>query len=249
MIAEAFKSIRTKLLFASPDTDLRSVLVSSAIAKEGKTFFSIGLSLSMARMGKNTLLVDADMRRPSVSKAFALGSIGESIGLSSLIMKRVSLKDCVQTPKGFDNLNLLLAGPKPPDPSELLSSRSMGELLAEVKQQYDMVVIDCPPILGLADTLALAGKVDGCLIVIRHRKTSRKNVVRAKSAILSVNGRIVGAILNRIKAEPMGYYYDEHYHSYYHNSYGDEKKGRMAKKRKEKRKGLFRKRRSLSEDE
>lgn len=216
-VAESFRNIRTKLLFSSPDRELKTILVTSTLPQEGKTFSAIGMGIVMAQTGKRVLLVDADKRRPSLGKAFSLGSQAENLGLSSLVMKRVPAESVIFK-TSIENLSVLPAGPKPPNPSELLSSQSMKETLEKLRSEFDMLIIDTPPILGLPDTLSLASMVDGCLFVIRYSKTSYKSILRAKEAIRMVKGRILGAILNMVKPEPFGYYYGG-YHGYYYHKY------------------------------
>lgn len=252
-IAEAFRNIRTKLIFSSPDKELKTILVTSSCPKEGKTFGTVSLGIVMANAGKRVLLVDADQRRPSLGKVFSLGSRADSIGLSSLIMKRVPPEDAI-VKTVVENLSVLPAGPKPPNPSELLGSESMGELLERLRSDFDLVVLDTPPVLGLPDTLNLASKVDCCLLVIKHSKTSYKAVNRAREAIQMVKGQILGAILNMVKQPRFGYGYGYgyggyhgYYHGYYYHSYGEEEEVKDLKeaeteKKEPRRRGLFRRR-------
>ncbi len=249
-VSEAFRNIRTKLIFSSPDKELKTMLVTSALPREGKTFNSISMGIVMAHAGKKVLLVDADQRRPTIGKAFSLGSSAESIGLSSLIMKRVPPEDAIVR-SSVDNLSVLPSGPKPPNPSELLGSESMVELLKELSSAIDLLILDTPPILGLPDTLNLASKVDGCLLVIRYSKTSYKAVTRAKEALEMVQGHILGGILNSVKQQRFGYGYGygyKGYHGYYEHNYGEEKEsGALTEETepaeaKPKRRGIFRRR-------
>lgn len=246
-VAEAYRNIRTKLIFSSPDRELRTILVTSSIPGEGKTFSTISLGIVMAHAGKRVLLVEADQRKPVFARVFSLGSQAENIGLSSLIMKRVAIKDVVVETR-IENLAVVPAGPKPPNPSELLGSASMGELLEMLRSAYDLVILDSPPVLGLPDALSLAPKVDGCLLVIQYSKTSYKNVVRAREALEMVRGRVLGAILNKVKPQPFGYYYGGYhgyYQGYYYHSYGEKEEARDLKEAKTQKKepgrrGLFR---------
>ncbi len=221
-IAESVRSIRTRLLFSSPDTQLQTLLITSSHPHEGKTFTSVNLSIVMTQLGKKVLLVEADMRKPSFTKIFSLGSVGESVGLSNLIMRRVNLEEVVMKLPQNENLNVIPCGPKPPNPAELLGSKSMDMLLNELKSKYDMIILDCPPIHGLADTMTLAPKVDGSILVIRHRKTSIRNAMKSKEAILSVGGKIIGVILEMVKPEPFGHFHYARKYSYYY-SYQQEK--------------------------
>jgi capsular exopolysaccharide synthesis family protein len=197
-VADAYRNVRTKLVFSSPDKELKTVLVTSSFAKEGKSFSAISLAVVMARAGKNVLLLDADLRKPTLGKAFSIGSQGKYIGLTGVIMKQVSLEDAIiKTP--VENVSLLPAGPKPPGPSELLGSKSMEELLERLRSDFDIVILDTPPVLGIPDVVTLASKVDGCLLVVKFSKTSYKAVIRAKESLETANGRILGVILNQVK--------------------------------------------------
>ncbi len=226
-VSEAFRNIRAKLIFSSPDKELKTMLVTSALPREGKTFNSICLGIAMADAGKRVLVIDADQRRPAIAKAFSLSSSAESIGLSSLIMKRVPPEDAIVR-SSVDNLSVLPCGPKSPNPSELLGSESMVGLLKELSSAFDLLILDTPPILGLADTLNMAPKVDGCLLVIRYAKTSYKAVVKAKEAIEMVQGNIMGAILNSTKTQSFGYGYGYGYDYDYDYGYGYGHKGYHA---------------------
>lgn len=221
-VAEAYRNLKTKLIFSSPDKELKTILVTSALPGEGKTFNTISLGIVMAHADKKVLIVEADMRRPIIGRAFSLGSQAESIGLSSLVMKRLAPEDVImKTP--VENLMVLPAGPKPPNPSELLGSESMREALERLSSVFDLLILDSPPVLGLPDVLNVASKVDGCLLVIKYSKTSYKDVIRAKETIEMVKGYILGTILNRVKPQPFGYGYGGYggyYHGYYYHSYG-----------------------------
>ncbi|MDI6759638.1 MAG: CpsD/CapB family tyrosine-protein kinase [Candidatus Brocadiaceae bacterium] len=219
-VAESFCNIRTKLLFSSPDRELKTILFTSALPGEGKTFSAISMGIVMAQTGKRVLLVDADQRRPTLGKAFSLGSQAENMGLSSLVMRRVPAESAIFK-TGIENLSVLPAGPKPPNPSELLGSQSTKETLEKLRSEFDMLIIDTPPVLGLPDTLPLVSMVDGCLLVIRYAKTSYKSILRVKESIRMVKGHFLGAILNMVKPEPFGYYYGG-YHGYYYHKYYEE---------------------------
>ncbi|MFQ5861533.1 MAG: CpsD/CapB family tyrosine-protein kinase [Candidatus Brocadiales bacterium] len=231
LVAESFRSIRTHLLFSSPDVQLRTLIITAARAEEGKTFTTLNLGTAIAQAGKSVLLVEADMRRPSFSKLFSLGTPGKTFGLSSLVMKRCRPEEVIIKMPKNDHMAVLPCGPKPPNPSELLSSKSMDAVIAELRERFDIVLMDCPPVLGLADARVLSTKVDGCLVVIRHHKTSLKDVTKTKESIQAIGGRIVGAILNRVKPEPFGYYYGGYpYYSYHHDEAKEGKKKGVKKR-------------------
>jgi succinoglycan biosynthesis transport protein ExoP len=192
-IREAFRSLWTNLEFAAVDMPLRTILVASPAPDEGKTTIAVNLALMMAQAGKRAALIDADMRRPGVHQLLGLAN---QTGLSDLFLGRKTTSEAVR-PWGDSGLLVLSAGSPPPNPTELLSSRKMDQILGEAKQFADVIVIDAPP-FGLADASVLASKVDGVILVIRPGYTLR-NAVRAMQAQLARSGaHVIGMVLNRV---------------------------------------------------
>ena len=201
---EAFRTLWTNLEFAAVDKPLQTILVASPAPDEGKTTIAVNLALVMALAGKRVVLVDADMRRPGVHQLLGLPN---QTGLSDLFLGRTGTSDAAR-PWGDSGLLVLPAGSPPPNPTELLSSHKMDQILGEAKQIADVVVIDAPP-FGLADASVLASKVDGVLLVIRPGYTLR-NAVRAMQSQLTRSGaHVIGMVLNRVprgQLEAMGGY-------------------------------------------
>jgi polysaccharide biosynthesis transport protein len=229
--AECLRSIRTNLLFMSPEKPLRTILVTSSGPSEGKTTTAAALAETMAGGGSRVLLVDADMRRPRVHKVFGLQSGGA--GLSSLIVGEGTLPAAI-VPSGVPNLDVLPCGPVPPNPAELLHTSAFAALLDDMARRYDRVVIDSPPAGVVADAVVISTQVDGTLLVLKAGQTSRDAAQRTARSLRDVKARVFGAVLNDLDLEDRrygGYYY---YRSGYYRD--DEAGGQQDEKGAEKRK-------------
>ena len=201
-LIEAFRSLRTSVLLSTPDRPPSSVLVTSAQPAEGKTTVACNLAISLAQLGHRVLLVDADLRVPSLHKLFG---IGESLGLVSYLTGQQDWRIAVH-PSGSPGLDVLVCGPVPPNPSELLSSQSMGTLIRSAVAEYKFVILDSSPMLALADSRILAPLVNGVLLVVKCRTTSREHLQHAQSGIRSVDGNLIGVVLNSVDIRTNGYY-------------------------------------------
>lgn len=213
-VAECCRAIRTNLLFMSPDRALKTLLITSAGPREGKTTTAASLAITMAKSGNKVLLIDADLRRPRVHTAF---QVPNGAGLSSLIMGQGSLESTVKS-SGIENLSLLTCGPVPPNPAELLHTQAFKDLLAEMTRNYDRVIIDSPPVGAVADAVVVSTQVDGTLLVLKSGVTSKDLARRTVRALRDVNARILGAVLNHVDLtdrQSSGYYYYSKYGYYY----------------------------------
>jgi polysaccharide biosynthesis transport protein len=212
VVAEFCRAIRTNLLFMSPDKPLRTILVTSSGPQDGKTTSAINVASAMAESGSRVLLVDADMRRPRVHKAFG---VNNGVGLSSLILGEGQLSDAIKQTE-VPNLSVLTCGPVPPNPAELLHTKRFEEIFEQLSKQYDRVIFDSPPIGIVSDGVVLSTKVDGTLLVLRSAKTSRDQAMRILRMLRSVNARIFGAVVNNVdlKAHAFGYYDYQRYGTY-----------------------------------
>ena len=205
--AEAFRALRTNLQYVDVDNPVRVVVVTSSLASEGKTTTSANLALTLAQSGQRVLLLEGDLRRP---KAVELFGLVEGVGLTNLLVGKATFDAVVQSVPGAD-LDVLASGPVPPNPSELLGSHQMESLLTELKQRYDTIVIDAPPLLPVTDAAVLARVSDGAVLVVRHSKTRREELETAREAFTSVNARVLGVILNMIPSTGRGYGYSYGY--------------------------------------
>ncbi len=210
-VAEAYRIIRTNLAFGSIDSTLKILQVTSAVKGEGKTTTAANLAVSLALAGAKILIIDADMRRPALHRILDLEGVEE--GLSDALTHEKSWESLV-VPTSTPNLFFMSAGTIPPNPAELLSSRRMKALIEDLTQHFDRVIIDSPPVISVADAAVIASRVDGTIFVSRAGFVPRHLCMQAKSAIESVNGRIVGCVLNSVHSAHQPYYYHQYYHEY-----------------------------------
>ncbi|MBN2582883.1 MAG: polysaccharide biosynthesis tyrosine autokinase [Planctomycetes bacterium] len=209
LVAESFRQLRTALLY-STDTELKTLLVTSPKADEGKTIVACNLAATLAMSGCRVLLIDTNFRRPRIHRLFDLPN---SVGLSSVLARLSSFGDAVRS-TNVANLDVLSCGPVPPSPADLLGSEAMQNLLVEARQRYDNIILDSTPVLVVADSHVLCSMVDGVTMVINCQKTSRGVATRTKRMLLGFRARVVGAVLNRIRAQKGGYF-REAYRNYY----------------------------------
>jgi len=232
-VAEAFRSIRTALAFSSADAELRHLLVTSASPSEGKTLVSVNIAQALAQAGKRVLLVDADMRRPRIHKIFEIPS---RPGLSNLLAGEGAggIDDVARAAGGIDGLQVMSAGPLPPNPAELLGSARMRELLEEMGDRFDTVVFDTPPAAHVTDAIVLCQYVHGVVLVVRCFTTQREMARRSRDLIAQAHGRLLGVVLNNVDV-PRGAYSSYYYRQYYYYYYGEgghrRKRGRRSKRR------------------
>lgn len=197
-ISEAYRSLRTNLEFSSLDRPLKTMVVTSAGPEEGKSTTLANLAVTLAQAEKKVILVDCDLRRPSQHEIF---EVGNSLGLTSMVVDEEAFKNPPLQETPVPNLKLLPSGPLPPNPSELLGSRRMEEIIATLREKADLVLFDAPPIIAVTDAAVLASKVDGVLLVIKAGTTKRDHAQRAKALLEKVNARLVGAVLNNVRMD------------------------------------------------
>ncbi|GHH64240.1 chromosome partitioning protein [Streptosporangium violaceochromogenes] len=200
--SEAFRSLRTNLRFIGVDHRPRSLVVTSCLPGEGKSSTSANLAITLAQAGWRVLLVDGDLRRPSIPGY--LGIEG-AVGLTDVLIDKARLEDVVQS-WNEPNLSVLPSGRIPPNPSELLGSQGMRQILTRLTEDYDMLIVDAPPLLPVTDAATLAAICDGTLLVARYGKTRREHVTRAVDLLSPVNARVVGSVLNFTPARSSLYY-------------------------------------------
>lgn len=205
MIAEAFRGIRTSLMLSAPAERQRTLLVTSPRPEDGKTTIAANLAISIAQSGRRVLLVDANFRRPTIHQFFPHPS---NDGLSNVLVGLMPFEDAVRT-TALPNLDVLLAGPIPPNPAELLSSPQMRDLVSRAVERYDQVVFDGPPCLLVSDALVTAGLVDGVILVCRAKANSRGIALRAKEQLERVNAHLFGAVLNGAQVRRGGYFREQ----------------------------------------
>ncbi len=230
-VAEAFRSLRTNLEFAGVDKPLRTILVTSAGPSEGKTTVAVNLAVVVAQGGKNSILLDADMRRPSVHRCLGLTN---RRGMSDIFKERAPIREAIKLVTQIwrvPHLAAITSGDLPPNPAELLGSARMQQLLTELRDLADIVIIDSPPLL-VTDASVLAARVDGVLLVIEPGRTHAEAAIAMVEQLHRAGARIVGVVLNRIPQNRGYYYYGgyPYYSSYNHYGYygqdGKKKSGR-----------------------
>ncbi|MBM4761470.1 polysaccharide biosynthesis tyrosine autokinase [Bacillus sp. B15-48] len=202
-ISEQYRTIRTNIQFSAIDQEIRSIMVTSSGPGEGKSTTAANLAVVFAQQDKRVLLVDADMRKPTVHYTFNLTN---TFGLTTVLSKQVKLNEAVNTTK-VNNLFVLPSGPIPPNPAELIGSKAMDAFLAEVKESFDLVIFDTPPVLVVTDAQLLANKCDGTILVVYSGKAEVEHVAKAKELLTNAKGKMLGAILNGKKIEHTAQYY------------------------------------------
>ena len=211
--AEAYRVLRTNLLFSRKDDKLNSVVVVSAGAGEGKSTTTLNLATVFAQSGQRVLVVDSDLRRPTLHK---LLKVTNNLGLTNYLLKQNTLEEVIQTTP-VAGLDLMASGKLPSSSMNILGSASMKEMISELKRRYDFVFFDSPPIMGVSDASVLASEMDMVVQVIQYRRYPQPMNIRAKQLIEKVGGNLIGIVLNNINmAQDESYYY---YSGYYHNNY------------------------------
>lgn len=204
-VSEAYRTLRTNLEFSSLDKPLKTMVVTSAGPEEGKSTTLANLAVTMAQADRRVILVDCDLRRPAQHEIFG---VRNGVGLTTMVVDDEAMKAPPFQDTGIPHLRLLPSGPLPPNPSELLGSRRMGEIITFLSQEADIVLFDAPPIIAVTDAAVLASRVDGVLLVINAGTTKREHAQRAKTLLEKVNARLVGAVLNNVP-------FDTSLHRYY----------------------------------
>lgn len=202
IIAESYRSLRTNIQYSSFDEKYQTLVVTSANPGEGKSTVAGNLALVLAQGESKVLLVDCDMRKPSLHKKF---KISNTYGISDLLVGKKSMDGIAY--KRNHNLTIITAGKKLPNPAEMLSSKAMTAFLEEMKKHFDYIVLDTPPLQAVTDAQILSTKVDGTLIVVRAGITKKDAVNNAVSIIKKVNGNIIGTVLNAAENNKNTYYY------------------------------------------
>lgn len=213
-IAEAARTLRTNLMFMNPDRPFRVLLVSSAAPSEGKTTVTCSLAIALAQTGRRVCIVDCDLRRPRLHRIF--DRIGDP-GLTSMLIGEATL-DEVAKPTKVENLWAVPAGAIPPNPADLLQSETFRATIALLRERFDTVIIDTPPLVAVTDSAVISTVVDGALFVVRAFKTSRQLARQGLRALRDVDARIVGVVLNAVNLNKLHYNYYYHYH-YYKDGY------------------------------
>lgn len=202
-ISEQYRTIRTNIQFSTVDSDIRTLMITSSGPGEGKSTTAANLATVFAQQGKRVLLVDADMRKPTVHYTFSLTN---NYGLTSVLTKQIDLIDAA-IEVDTSNLFILPCGPIPPNPAELISSRAMDEFFTIAQHDFDLVIFDSPPVLVVTDSQLLANKCDGVVLVVSSGFTERESAIKAKEQLIAAQGKVLGVVLNNKKQDQSQQYY------------------------------------------
>lgn len=225
IFSEAIKTIRTNLAFSMIDKEMKTILLTSPQSGDGKSFITANLAVAYAQEDKKVLVVDCDLRKGRQHEIFEVMNL-TSGGYSNLILnyKEDTKLDKYIVSTSNKNIDLLPTGPTPPNPVELLASENNKKLIAKLREKYDIILLDCPPVLGLSDTMIMTKYSDANLIVVSSRKTKVENLDKAKKVFTQANAKITGVIINRASVK------DNTYYSYYSSEYyGDTSKSKRRR--------------------
>lgn len=224
--SEAYRGIRTSLLFSAADAAPRMILVTSAAPSEGKTITAANLAITMAQAGNRVLIIDCDLRRPRLHRVF---NIPRDRGIANILVGSCTINDAIVHSQ-IPGIDLIPSGPVPPNPSEMLGSNSMNELMKGLRDRYDLIIIDSPPVTAVTDAVILSRLVDGVLLVVRAGETHREIIRNGIGLLQHANAHILGAILNGVEMGRDSYYYYQYYY-YYYGEDGERQKKVRRKKR------------------
>jgi capsular exopolysaccharide synthesis family protein len=213
--AECCRSIRTNILFMSPDRPLRTLVVTSPSPQEGKTTTAINLSVTMAEAGGRVLIIDTDMRRPRLHRSFG---VPNQVGISTVIVGKATLEEAIKR-TDVPNLDVLTCGPVPPNPSELLHTERFGAVLADCAKLYDRIILDSPPTSAVTDPAVLSNLADGVILVVKAGETTRESAMHARRQLATAKARLVGVVVNAIDFSNPAYGYEYYYRNYYRYGY------------------------------
>ncbi|HUO13941.1 MAG TPA: polysaccharide biosynthesis tyrosine autokinase [Verrucomicrobiae bacterium] len=218
-MAESYRALRTSLLLSNLGAPPKVIMVTSSLPQEGKTTTSINCAVVLAQKGIRVLLIDADLRRPSIHKTLGMGPRS---GLSNVLTGSTALEQAVTRTAILPNLYVMPAGTPPPNPAELLASTNMRDVLSQLAEQYDHIVIDTPPCLSVTDAVVLSPRADAVVLVIRSGQTTKQALRRARDILAQVNAKVVGVLLNAVDLSSPDYYYYYEYQGKYAGYYRDE---------------------------
>lgn len=207
IFSESIKTIRTNLAFAAIDNKMKVLLNTSPEAGDGKSFISANLAVAYAQEGKKVLIVDCDLRKGRQHEIFDIVN-STTGGYSNLILNYQGFVDLNSyiIPTQDQNVSLLPTGPTPPNPVELLASENNAKLIQKLREFYDVVILDCPPVIGLSDTLIMTKYSDANIVVVSNKKTKLENLERTKKMFAQANAKITGVVVNKASVKDNGYY-------------------------------------------
>lgn len=223
-IAEAYRTLRTNIQFSSFDKKIQTIVITSSGPSEGKSTTSSNLAVVMAQNGNKTILIDCDQRKSKLHKVFLTSN---QKGLSDLLVGNSAFEEAVEKTE-IENLDILTSGTKPPNPSELLASTKMEKFIENLREKYDCIIIDTPPVIAVTDAQIVSRYADGCLLVVASAQAEREAALKAKELLEKVGAKIIGVVLNKLDIQEKAYY-GQYYADY--SDDGEEKKKRRRSKK------------------
>lgn len=208
-IAEAFRSLRTNIQFSNVDKPMKSLLVTSSVPGEGKSTVAYNLAVSIAQTEKKVLLIDTDFRKPSI---YSYIEPKNFMGITNIIVQDMDYRDVLHVEDSINNLEIMISGPIPPNPSEILGSAKMRELIKELDQEYDMIILDSPPVGLVTDAAVLSTIVDGVILVCAAGRTKKEDINKSIDSLKKVNANLIGVVINKVKCKE-----NSSYNAYYYN--------------------------------
>ncbi len=224
MASEAYRTLRTNIQYSSVDEEIKTLLITSAGPTEGKSSTTGNLAITLANAGNRVVVVDCDMRKPTIHKKM---KISNKAGLSNFLAGEVELLEVIQ--KYEKNMYVITAGSIPPNPSEILESNKMNDFIKKMKNEFDYVIIDSPPIIAVTDAQVLAPKVDGVILVVASKQADKEATIRAKELLQKVQANLIGAVLNKVEFTSGKGYKSKYGYQYYY--YGESEDNSKKKKR------------------
>ena len=217
--AESYRAVRTALYFNSRGSKHQVIQVTSPMPGDGKSTLAANLAVTIAQSGKSTLLLDADFRRPTQHKVFAINSL--EVGLASVVAGDADPADAWREVPQVPNLRVMACGPRPDNPSELLSSEDFANVLETLREQFDFVIVDTPPVLAVSDPSAVAARVDGVIMTFRIHKRAKPLATRAREVLSQTGVEVIGVVVNGVEQDAGGYYsgYSSNYGGGYRYAY------------------------------
>lgn len=227
---ESFRLLRNNIMFSSPDREIKLLAVTSPSKSEGKSTVAVNLAIALAMDGKKILIIDCDLRRPTIHNWMG---VGREIGLTSVVKKISSLEDAIK-PTPFPNLDCLTSGPLPPDPTEFLNSEQTRMIFEQASNLYDVVVLDSPPSTGLSDVQVISTVADGMILVVALNATTKQSLVATTRMLKQANAPMLGTAINRIQYQRSSYGYYAYSYYYYYSAYDEDESPKKKKRRRKK---------------
>jgi capsular exopolysaccharide synthesis family protein len=217
-ISEDYRTVRTSILLSHAESPPKTILFSSAVPKEGKTATVVNMAVAFSQLEEKVLLIDTDLRRPRLHRVFKIKNDG---GLSGYLAGKVSLEDAIQK-TSIENIWILPSGLIPPNPAELLNSKKMKEMMEKVKDVFDVILVDAPPVLAVIDAVIVSSVVDCTVLVVKAGEIARKPFLNAVEELKRARATIIGVVFNNLKVGKGDYHFMDYYRYYRYHYYGEE---------------------------